>query len=122
MQKHMTMQTTDTVWDSECSLWDGQTGVHSFQSTVFFFRPKIKRIVYDVIGMVKKTPKMFFRYNGEDMSLITIYNKNKKRHGRSRYLLSIMVDVLKDGEIIPAKVVYVRNRNKRKEYLCLMMQ
>lgn len=33
-----------------------------------------------------------------------------------------MVDVLKDGEIIPAKVVYVRNRNKRKEYLCLMMQ
>ena len=31
-----------------------------------------------------------------------------------------MVDVVKDGEIIPAKVVYVRNRNKRKEYLCLI--
>ena len=28
--------------------------------------------------MVKKTPKMFFRYQGEDMSLITIYKKNKK--------------------------------------------
>ena len=80
----------------------------------------VKSIGYDVIGMVKKTPKMFFRYNGEDMSLLTIYDKNKKRRGRSRYLLSVLVDVVKDGESIPAKVVYVRNRNKRKEYLCLI--
>ena len=43
----------------------------------------VKEIGYDVISMVKKTPKMFFRYNGEDMSLISIYNKNKKRRGRS---------------------------------------
>ena len=63
---------------------------------------------------------MFFRYNGEDMSLISIYNRNKKRRGRSRYLLSVTVDVVKDGSVIPAKVVYVRNRNKRKEYLCLI--
>ena len=80
----------------------------------------VKSIGYDVIGMVKKTPKMFFRYNGEDMSLITIYNKNKKRRGRYKYLLSVLVEVVKDGEVIPAKVVYVRNRNKRKEYLCLI--
>ena len=31
-----------------------------------------------------------------------------------------MIDVVKDGDIIPAKVVYVRNHNKRKEYLCLI--
>jgi hypothetical protein len=80
----------------------------------------VKSIGYDVIGMVKKTPKMFFRYNGEDMSLITIYSRNKKRRGSSRYLLSVLVDVVKDGESIPAKVVYVRSRNKRKEYLCLI--
>lgn len=80
----------------------------------------VKEIGYDVIGMVKKTPKMFFRYDGEDMSLMSIYNKNKKRRGRSRYLLSVMVDVVKDGRVIPAKVVYIRNRNKRKEYLCII--
>lgn len=80
----------------------------------------VKKIGYDVIGMIKKTPKMFFRYNDEDMSLISIYNQNKKRRGRSRYLLSVMVEVVKDNEIIPAKVVYVRNRNKRNEYLCLI--
>ena len=63
---------------------------------------------------------MFFRYNGEDMSLMSIYKRNRKRSGRSRYLLSVMVEVVKDDAIIPAKVVYVRNRNKRKEYLCLI--
>lgn len=70
--------------------------------------------------MVKKTPKMFFRYKGEDMSLISIFNKNKKRPRRSRYLLSVMVGIVKDGKVIPAKVVYVRNRNKRNEYLCII--
>lgn len=80
----------------------------------------VKEVGYNVIAMVKKTSKMFFRYNGEDMSLISIYNKNKKRRGRSKYLLSVIIDVVKDGKIIPAKVVYVRNRNKRKEYLCII--
>jgi len=31
----------------------------------------------------------------------------------------VEVMVCKDGQSIPARVVYVRNRNKRKEYLCL---
>ena len=63
---------------------------------------------------------MFFRYNEGDMSLLTIFSRNKKRRGRSRYLQSVLVDVGKDGESIPAKVVYVHNQNKRKEYLCLI--
>ena len=75
---------------------------------------------YNVIGIVKKTPKMFFRYQGEDMPLTAIYKKNKKRRGRSRYLLSVEVEAIKDGKSIPAKVVYVRNKNKRNEYLCLI--
>ena len=31
-----------------------------------------------------------------------------------------MIEVVKDGGVIPAKVVYVRNRNKKKDYLCLI--
>ena len=54
------------------------------------------------------------------MSLPAIYKQNKKRRGRSRYLLSVEVDVTKDNETIPAKVVFVRNKNKRKDYLCLI--
>ena len=63
---------------------------------------------------------MFFRYQGEDQSLISIDRKNKKRRGRSRYLLSVEVEIIKDGNAIPAKLVYVRNRNNRKDYLCLL--
>ncbi len=80
----------------------------------------VKKLKYDVIGMVKKTPKMLFTYKGEKLSLIKIYKQCKKRRGRSRYLLSVMIDVEKDGVSIPAKVVYVRNRTKRKEYLCII--
>ena len=57
----------------------------------------VRSVSYDVIGMVKKTPKMFFRYNGEDMSLITIYNRNK----RKEYLCLISTDTtLDENEII----------------------
>ena len=56
----------------------------------------VKSIGYDVIGMVKKTPKMFFRYQGEDQSLISIYRKKKKRRGCSRYLLSVEVEIIKE--------------------------
>jgi hypothetical protein len=90
----------------------------------WFSSPKalhaVKEIGYDVIGMIKKSSKMRFTYEGESLSLPDIYKRNKKRRGRSRYLLSVRVDVVKDGKAIPAKVVYVRNRKKRKEYLCLI--
>ena len=32
----------------------------------------------------------------------------------------MVANVVKDGEIIPAKVVYVRNQNRKKEYLCFI--
>lgn len=90
----------------------------------WFSSPKtlhaVKGTGYEVIAMVKKSSKMHFRYNKEDLPLTEIYKRNKKRRGRSRYLLSVMVDAVKGKESIPAKVVYVRNRSKRKEYLCLI--
>ena len=80
----------------------------------------VHEIGYDVIAMAKKTPKMHYLYQEKMQSLPDIYKQNKKRRGRSRYLLSVEVEVCKDGQSIPARVVYVRNRNKRKDYLCLI--
>lgn len=80
----------------------------------------VTNLGYDVIAMVKKFPKMYFRYNGEDTTLKAIFESNKNHCGHSRYLLSVMIDVCKDDKIIPAKVVYVRNKNKRNDYLCLI--
>lgn len=79
-----------------------------------------KGIGYDVVAMIKKLPTFLFGYEGERLSLTEIYKRNKKRRGRSRYLLSVRVTVKSGRKSIPAKVVYVRNRNDRKDYLCLI--
>lgn len=52
--------------------------------------------------------------------LTAIYKQNRKRRGRSRYLLSVEVSLEKDGKSIPARIVFVRNKNKRKDYLALI--
>ncbi len=74
---------------------------------------------FDTIAMVKKS-KTKYLYNGEKLNVKEIYSRNKKRRGCSRYLLSVSVTVEKEGESIPAKFVYVRNKSKRKEWLVIV--
>ena len=73
----------------------------------------------DSIAMIKKS-KTKYLYNGEKLNVKEIYSRNKKRRGRSRYLLSVSVMIEKDGESIPAKFVYVRNKSNRKDWLVLV--
>lgn len=80
----------------------------------------IKNKGLDVIAMAKKTSKMHYIYKGEMMPLTEIYKRNKKRRGRSKYLLSVEVTVVKNGISIPGRIVYVRNKHKRKDYLALI--
>ncbi|XXF69063.1 transposase [Thermoanaerobacterium thermosaccharolyticum] len=80
----------------------------------------IKEMGYDVIAMAKKTSKMHYLYNEIMQPLTAIYKQNRKRRGRSRYLLSVEVSIEKDGKSIPARIVFVRNRNNRKDYLALI--
>lgn len=80
----------------------------------------IKKKNFNVVAMAKKTPKMHYLYNGKMQPLTEIYKQNKKRRGRSKYLLSVEVTVVKDGDSIPARIIYVRNKNKKKDYLALI--
>jgi len=64
----------------------------------------------DVIGMVKKSSKVFYRYNGHGMALMTIYSKLKKWRGQAKILASTLAK-LKDGR--KNKLVFVRNKRKR---------
>ena len=80
----------------------------------------VKKLGYDVVAMAKKSSKIHYLYNEKMQSVTKIYQQNKKRRGRSKYLLSAQVSIVKDDEIIPARVVYVRNRNKKKDYLVLI--
>ena len=69
--------------------------------------------------MMKKS-KTKYRCQGERLNVKEIYSRSKKRRRRSRYLLSVLVEIEKDGEGFPAKLVFVRNKSKRKDWLVLV--
>ena len=73
----------------------------------------------DVIAMIKKSSRIKYSYCGEQLNIKEIYCRNKKRHGRSKYLLSVDVMVGKENPI-PAKIVCVRNKANRKDWLAFI--
>ena len=68
----------------------------------------------------KKTDNIHFRYNGVMQSAQAIFRTSKKRRGVSKYLLSVEAEAVKDGKSIPVKLVFVRNRNNKQDYLILV--
>ena len=79
----------------------------------------IKARNIDVIAMIKKSSRIKYRYKGEQFNVKQIYSMNKKRRGRSRYLLSVDIMLGKDDPI-PAKIVYVRNKANREDWLAFI--
>ena len=77
----------------------------------------IKKLGLDAIAMIRKSSKIRYIYEGKKLNLNKIYGMNKKRRGRSRYLLSVNVEIEKDGMRIPAKIVCVRNKKNRKDWV-----
>ena len=73
--------------------------------------------------MGKVSSKIKYEFEGELKNIKQIYRRWKKRRGRSRYLLSIPVKVGrqdKDGAKIDARIICVRNRANRKEWLAII--
>ena len=79
----------------------------------------IKSKGMDVIAMIKKSSRIQYEYEGQKRNIKQIYAKNKKRRGRSKYLLSVDVMVGKENPI-PAKIVCVRNKSNRKDWLAFI--
>ena len=82
---------------------------------------QVKGTGHDVVGRLKKVNHKY-DFNGKGMTIKGIYNSTKKRRGKSRYLLSVEVEIShKDfSESIPAKIVFVRNKNNRKDWIALL--
>jgi hypothetical protein len=75
----------------------------------------------NTIAIIKKSSKVFYEFDGKRMNIKQIYGMCKKRRGRSKYLLSVKVNIsLKNGESLPAKIVCVRNRNKKKDWIAFI--
>ena len=69
-----------------------------------------------IICMLKITPKIFYRYQEENLPLAAIYKNIRKRAGRAKILASIIVEIGEDeaGAPVPARIVFVRDRRSKK--------
>ena len=84
-----------------------------------------KKTGLDVLAMLKKSGKVFYEYGDQQLDLKEIYALNRKRPGRAKYLLSVEANLIqKDkGQVVsrlPVRIVFVRNRNKRKDWIALI--
>jgi hypothetical protein len=92
----------------------------------WFSSPKaildIKEMGFDVVARLKNHKNFRYLYNGELLSLKQIYEKSKKRRGKARFLLSVSVYVrhIDYEDSVPATIVFVRNKNNRKEWIALI--
>ena len=80
----------------------------------------VHELGYEVVAMAKKTEKIHYLHEGVMQDVKAIYRKRRKRRGRSKYLLSVEAAVRKGAESLPARLVFVRNRNNRKDWLVLV--
>ena len=78
----------------------------------------VKNLGLDSIAMIKKSSRIYYEYEGEQLSIKKIFCICKKRRGRSKYLLSVNVMVGK--EKIPAKIVCVRNKKNKKNWIAFI--
>ena len=80
----------------------------------------VHELGYEVVAMAKKTQKVHYLHGGVMQDVKAIYRKHQKRRGRSKYLLSVEAAVRKGEASIPVRLVFVRNRNNRKDWLVLV--
>jgi len=85
---------------------------------------KICALKLHVVARVKDTTKIKYMVGDKAKTAREIFNANKKRPGKSRYLLSVAVTLShtenKVTTTLPARLVYVRNRQKRNEWIALI--
>ena len=86
---------------------------------------RIKKMGLDTVAMVKKSSKINYLVGDEKLNVKQIYSRNNKRRGRSKYLLSVDVMLGKEDkelglEPINARIVYVRNRANKKDWLAIV--
>ena len=79
----------------------------------------VKNLGLDSIAMIKKSSRIRYEYEGQMLSIKKIYGICKKRRGRSRYLLSVNVMIGKEQKI-PAKIVCVRNKRNKKDWIAFI--
>ena len=81
------------------------------------FQPKIYGASFvPLLFRHLSSQKAKHRYNEANPTLAEIYSMSKKRPGRSKYLLSVFL-YNSEGQTLPARIVFVRDRSNRKKWI-----
>jgi hypothetical protein len=84
------------------------------------FVMSIHKIGFHSIGRLKNSKTRYW-LDGAPNTLTELYNSSKKRRGRSKYLLSVVVSIKNSaGETMESRIVYVRDRHKRKKWIAFL--
>ena len=80
----------------------------------------IKDIGFHSIGRLKDSKTRYY-IDGHPYTLKEIYGRFKKKRGRSKYLLSVLVQIRNNaGERMDARIVYVRDTTKKKNWIAFL--
>lgn len=82
----------------------------------------VARLGLYVVSRLKNHENYRYLFKGSALSISQIYKMSKKRRGKSRYLLSVLIEVKHKAfsETIPARLVFVRERADRKNWIALV--
>ena len=84
------------------------------------FVMNIHEIGYHSIGRLKNS-KTLYSHDGIMYTLKELYNKHKKRPGKSKYLLSVVVRIHNNSnDSMIARIIFVRDRANKKKWIAFL--
>ena len=83
---------------------------------------KVREHRLHVICMLKSTKKILYTYKREKMTLDNLYKELFKKPGKAKVLANAIVQIGMDseGNPVPARIVFIRDRNRSKKWLALL--
>ena len=83
---------------------------------------RILELKFHTIAMVKAMPNVFYTYENRKLNLKSLYASLKKKRGKAKVKASVIVEIGEDSQATPikAKIVFVKDRNKSKNWLALI--
>ena len=113
-------KSTDVLVDLiSMAMTAGTTARHLLFDSWFAFPATIRRIKalgMHTVCMLKDTGNVAYELQGWPLTLKDLYKSVRKRCGRAKVLAEVMVTIGSDeqGVPVPAKIVFVRDRNSKK--------
>lgn len=120
LRKECLKKSTEVMFDLLDQVAPYDVGARYLLFDSWFAYPKViletlKRNLH-VVCMLKRMPKVFYGFLGEQMNLQQLYDYIYKKPGRAKILASKIVELGKDdqGGIVKVKIVFIRDRRSKK--------